>query len=45
MILPALSIMLACLLLQAFFAGSEMAVISSNRLKIRHRAEDRKSVV
>lgn len=39
MILTAISIMVACLLLQAFFAGSEMAVISSNRLKIRHRAE------
>ena len=39
MIIAAVALMLACLALQAFFAGSEMAVISANRIKIRHRAE------
>ena len=39
MILAGVAVILICLLFQAFFAGSEMAVISCNRLKIRHRAE------
>lgn len=39
MILRALSVNLVCLILQAFFAGAEMAIISCNRIKVRHRAE------
>ncbi|HOE26944.1 MAG: HlyC/CorC family transporter [Candidatus Aureabacteria bacterium] len=39
MILGGIAVILLCLLLQAFFAGSEMALISCNRLRIRHRAE------
>lgn len=39
MILTVLPIILACMMLQAFFAGAEMAVISCNRIKVRHKAE------
>jgi len=39
MILTVLPIILACVMLQAFFAGAEMAVISCNRIKVRHKAE------
>jgi len=31
--------MLFCLLLEAFCAGSEMALVSADRVKLRHRAE------
>ncbi len=39
MILTALLIIIFSLLFQAFFAGSEMAIISCNRVKLRHKAE------
>ena len=39
MIMTVLLIILACMMLQAFFAGAEMAVISCNRIKVRHKAE------
>ncbi|MDD5557105.1 MAG: hemolysin family protein [bacterium] len=39
MIALAVAFILACLFLQAFFAGSEMAVISCSRIRVRHKAE------
>jgi len=37
-ILPTLGIMLVCLLLEGFFSGSEIGVISADRLRLRHDA-------
>ena len=34
----ALAIMGVCLLLEAFFSGSEIGVVSANQMKLRHRA-------
>lgn len=39
MLLIVFAIILACMTLQAFFAGAEMAVISCSRIKVRHKAE------
>ena len=39
MILIAIAVIAVCLLFQAYFAGSEMAIISCNRIKLRHKAE------
>lgn len=39
MIVLGIAVILACLALQAFFAGAEMAVISCSRIRVRHRAE------
>ncbi len=42
--LPSIAVIFLCLLLQALFAASEMAVISANRLRVRHlSARGRKS--
>ena len=37
-ILVTFGVMLVCLLLEAFFSGSEIGVISSDRVKLRHDA-------
>jgi len=39
-ILIAVPIILVCLALEAFFSGSEIAVVSADRIKLRHDAEN-----
>lgn len=37
-IIPTLIIMLICLLLEGFFSGAEIAVVSADQMKLRHQA-------
>ncbi|MFH1727007.1 MAG: hemolysin family protein [Pseudomonadota bacterium] len=42
-LLVALSIIILCLLMEAFFSGSEVAIISYDRIKLRHKVEKKEN--